>query len=263
MEPSSNITSHNARIGHIRKFVMVPPERGHTLALVSIEDPPCRLGEWTRVECAENGSRAIDIDGLVDEHTRALTADCSFTLAWIDEQKQLVTSKRLNVRYRSETDDETTQKFEALGIVGTQQGALMQHQRLYEALTKTYLSAHQTQVAMANERENRAWQAQERQAMLFEKILGTLGNQLIETHKLNHAAHIEQDKQRIVFRREIEDITDRAMSDAGGDSGLLEKALPLLQQAIPALVQGFMGAMQAKAAAAAPPPAGPAPDPKG
>lgn len=226
MQATANITSHNARIGHIRKFVCAPPERGHVLKLVSIEEPPCVLGEWSRSACVDNGSSAVDVDARLTEHTQTIQEDLKFTLTWLAEDGTLIQTKRLACRYVPEVGgDDFAAQSEALGIIGTERGLVVQMQRHTEAMTRTYLSAHQTQVQMLG------------------TLVRDLGGMVNAAHTASHTAHAELDKQRLLHRKEIELIADQAIpAEVEGDAReeMMKQVVPMVMQALPLIMKGAM-----------------------
>jgi hypothetical protein len=137
MEPMRNVVSNNSRINAIRKFVMKPPARGATLRLVSCEDTPQTLGEWTRDECADNAVRAEEVDSALTEHRDATERNVTALLVWLSLEGGSVVSKRLHCRM--EAAEETTPELAALGIDGTDRGTLMQtQQHLHVVMTDTH-----------------------------------------------------------------------------------------------------------------------------
>lgn len=229
MQPVTHITSHNARIGHLRKFVAVPPDRGSVLRLVSIEEPPATLGEWMRAACVDNGSIAEDVNGLMVDHVQTLQEDVKFTLVWMDDTGgQVVTHKRFAVRYRQELDEAASQ---ASDILGTERGILSQMQRHSEAMTRMYLAAHQTQVQMLG------------------TLVRDLGGQLNHAHSETHRFAIEVDKQRVIHRREIEQLADQAVPEdveSSARAGMIETLTKAFETALPTLLQGGMAILAQK-----------------
>jgi len=152
MQAVTQIGSHNARLAHIRKFVMVPPQRGHTLRLVTIEEPPCVIGEWTREQCVDNGATALDVDSTLREHAQTMQTETTANLVWQDEAHQLVVHKRLKCAYEAENlDPSAAATMEALGINGTAAGNLQHAQTINERVLRLLLTSlhtsHQSNVS--------------------------------------------------------------------------------------------------------------------
>jgi hypothetical protein len=211
---STQITAHNARVAHIRKFVMVPPARGATLRLITCEEPPSVIGEWTREQCEDNGSTAVDVDAVLREHAQTMQTECVANLSWTDAQHQLVTSKRLKCAYEAEgVDPAFAAQAEALGITGTVQGGLMHVQTINERLVRVMLAGihttQQTHVAMNN------------------TLLSTLQSSWTENRKLQ----AELDALRAKQRGEIDLLVD-ALRDSEGEPPDPEKEVKaeLLQE---------------------------------
>lgn len=148
MEAVSNLTSHNARVAQIRKFVMKPPARATRLVLASVADTstPEPLGEWLTEECRDNANVAGEISELVQDHSDNACRPIEAKLAWLDGAGTVITSKRLRARPQDESEDSL-----ALGIDGSGTGQVVQMQRHMEAMTRSYLTAHQAQINSANQ----------------------------------------------------------------------------------------------------------------
>lgn len=147
MEPLTHLTSHNARVAQIRKFVAKPPPRAARLRLVTAADENVEpLGEWLREECEGNGNVAVDVSETLQDHCNTSSRPIEAILGWCAEEGSRITTKRLRAR-PAETDDlEAT----ALGIDGSGTGQVVQMQRHLEAMTRSYLTAHQAQISAAN-----------------------------------------------------------------------------------------------------------------
>jgi hypothetical protein len=234
---TSVLNSHNARIAHIRKFCAIPPERGHTLRIITIEDPPQCLGEWSRGVAQDSASVPADVELSLQEHAKAQRAQVRATLAWLDEDGGLVVSKRLTVPYQPDASDEATETAAALD--GSERQGLVQQQTLLDKHARMYINAHQTQVAQLT------------------GLVRDLGTMLAESHKQAHIAHLELDKQRLAYRKELERMVDAELPPGGEDderaamvqqiAGGLGQALPFLLQGV---VQKFLGGGGAAAAPA-------------
>jgi hypothetical protein len=140
MEALANVTSHNARAVQIRKFVATPPARATTLRLVTAEDPPQTLGEWDVTQARGNGSLAIEISTLLEEHTTTIQRHTEAVLGWMVGDSKVVASKRLRARFTPPPDDSEEGdglSWEALGINGSTTGQVIQMQRHVEVREKT------------------------------------------------------------------------------------------------------------------------------
>jgi hypothetical protein len=146
MEPLTHLTSHNARVAQIRKFVAKPPPRGVRLRLVTADDTAESLGEWLRDECEGNANVANDVSETLQDHCNTAERPIEAILGWCAEEGNAVTTKRLRAR-PSNTDDLESK---ALGIDGSAGGQVVQMQRHLEAMTRSYLTAHQAQISSAN-----------------------------------------------------------------------------------------------------------------
>lgn len=205
MQPVARLTSHNARLAHIRKFVMVPPERGRMLRLVTCEEPPAVIGEWTREQCADNATTPVDVDELLREHTQTMQSETIATLAWQSAENTVVTSKRLKCAYEAEVlDPSLAAQTEALGINGTAQGATMQTQVALERLVRLFMTGSQ-----AN---------QQTQLGLISSLGGMVQSSWAENRKLQ----AELDSARAKQRSEIDQLVE-ALRDVGGEAPDPEK----------------------------------------
>jgi hypothetical protein len=140
VEALANVTSHNARAVQIRKFVATPPARATTLRLVTAEDPPQTLGEWDVTQARGNGSLAIEISTLLEEHTTTIQRHTEAVLGWMVGDSKVVASKRLRARFTPPPDDADEGdglSWEALGINGSTTGQVIQMQRHVEVREKT------------------------------------------------------------------------------------------------------------------------------
>lgn len=241
--------NRNARVAHIRKWVCNPPERGHVLRLVSIEDPPSVLGEWPRAVCIDNAATAEDVDVLVREHANTLATEIQANLIWQAEEGHVVCTKRLRCRPDSSGDTSSIAQAEAAGLDGSFKAEAIQRQREHEAAMRSYFQGHQVQQTQAVQlmREQReastAIQREQREMMLL------LGNMLKEQYQATHQAQLAQDKLRAEQRRELDRATE-AMRDAlesaaavdGGEESsartdLIKMVAGALGQAVPFIVQ--------------------------
>jgi len=212
-QPATPFSNRNQRLIHVRKFACNPPTRGHTLRLVTIEEPPMVLGEWDRVACADNGATAEDIDGRLREHADTAGQPIGATLSWNAEDGQLLQSKRLNCKPALDPtlDPAEAAKMEALGINGTELGKRIQDQRHHEAMVRSYFSAHQTQVAQQQQMYRETTQQQH-------QMISLLGSLLKDSYNSNHTAQIELDKLRMEQRVQLDRLFERIRtSDDGGD----------------------------------------------
>lgn len=241
--------NRNARVAHIRKWVCNPPERGHVLRLVSIEDPPSVLGEWPRAVCIDNAATAEDVDVLVREHANTLATEIQANLIWQAEEGHIVCTKRLRCRPDSSGDTSSLAQAEAAGLDGSFKAEAIQRQREHEAAMRSYFQGHQVQQTQAVQlmREQReastAIQREQREMMLL------LGNMLKEQYQATHQAQLAQDKLRAEQRRELDRATE-AMRDAleanvgsveGEESSaradLIKMVAGAMGQALPFIVQ--------------------------
>jgi hypothetical protein len=239
--------SLNARAAQIRKFVVTPPERGHVLRLVSIDDPPCVLGEWPRTACAGNGSIADDIDRLFVEHGNTLGTEVGAHLAWVDEAKLIVQAKRL--KYRPEPNDVDPLAAEAMGINGTAQGERMQNQRLAEAFARINASLIQgsQQQQVHTLREQR-------------EVIGLLLGLCKELAASTRNAQAELDKAYYLRRKELEqrdqllrDTSDPEAAASAMQSELMSQALEQFAPVVPVFLQAMMQWLQTRTGGAPPP----------
>lgn len=242
-------TQRNARVAHIRKFVCVPPERGHTLRLVAVEDPPVVLGEWPKVACVDNGSTADDVDALLRDHATTTGTEVIANLAWQSVEGLVVMTKRLKCKPEpsADTDPAAMAQAEAAGLDGSRRADQVQLQREREAFIRSYFSAHQTQNAQYI-------QLAKEQRELITTLAGCLREQYSHTHQANLAI----DKQRAELRRALDEAASEireaeASADDGGEGGarkeLIEMVGKALGQALPFIVQA-VGKMMAEAPAA-------------
>lgn len=226
MEPLSNISSHNSRINQIRKFCAVPPARGVLLRLVTAEDPPAVLGEWTREEASGNGSLAIEADSLLTEHCQTVQRDVEALIAWTDEHGMSVVSKRLRMRHTwSDDGDAQTVQSEALGITGQTIGQVVQAQRHLEVMTKSYMTAHHAQMQTALQ------------------LQAQLGSQLAEAYsridELQASRLEEAERRRVELQELVIEEPDAPVSgeprtpEEEAQAELYRTANTVIQQAIP------------------------------
>lgn len=206
MQPVTQISSHNARVAHIRKFVMVPPARGAVLRLVTVEEPPCVIGEWTRPQCEDNGATALDVDGVLREHTQTMQTETVANLVWQDEAHNLVTSKRLKCGYESENlDPSQAATMEALGINGSSSGNLQHSQTMNERVLRLLLTSLHTS-HQANIGQNQT-------------LLSTLQASWAENRKLQ----AELDTVRAKQRAELDEYVEALRAADGGEATDPEK----------------------------------------
>lgn len=268
----------NHRLGHIRRCCCNPPERGHVLKLVTVEEQPITLGEWTRIACADNSSTAMLIDQLIQEHADVTGEHVTATLVWTEQNGTPVTHKRLRCKPTPEKDVEVLgdpnepASAEAMGIDGTSKGIAIQKQREHEYAMRSYFSAHQTQIAQGTAllREHRQWATD---AIRETRELAiTLGGLLKDSWQANHESQLQLDKLRQAQRMEMDKMhlalreSAEAVDDAEAEASsnqdpkaqlyghvgkALEVALPFLLQAV---MQQVAGAATAPAAPQAPAP---------
>lgn len=138
----------NQRVAAIKKFCMRPPARGMRLRLVPADESTAGqcLGEWTREVANDNAGVPHEVAEALAEHCQTLARPVEAILAWVCEQGEIVTTKRLKERPRAGHDEDPV-AFAAMGITGEQSGQVVQMQRHLEAMTKSYLHAHQAQIA--------------------------------------------------------------------------------------------------------------------
>ena len=253
-------TNRNARVAHIRKFVCQPPERGQTLRLLEIADPPTTLGEWPRVACVDNAATAEDVDSLLKEHASTMGCEVIANLVWTSSEALVVCSKRLKCRPDpvdggAMADPSVMAQAETLGITGSQQGVIIQLQRALEANTRLYMSGHQTQMA---ERSSAAREQRELTALM--------GSLLKDSWSAAHAANMELDRQRERQRKELDQAalmvreataTEAADEESGARADLIRMVGSALTQALPFIVSavGKMMTEQPPSMAANAPPA--------
>lgn len=232
-------TNRNARVAHIRKFVCVPPERGHVLRLVAVDSPPTVLGEWPRIQCADNGLAAEEVDSSLREHANATGERVIANLTWCAENHLVVTTKRL--KCEPETSEEGTledpsdkARMEALGIDGSNKGNAVQLSRALEGQIRLFMSDAQTRRA-----EDRA------QQKVNIELVQTMGAIAREGWAAAHAANIEADKLRLQQRRELDqaaiEVRDAVGADAeesGARADLIKMVTGAFVQALPLIVQG-------------------------
>jgi hypothetical protein len=234
-------TGRNARVGQIRKFVCVPPERGQVLRLVTIEDHPAVLGEWPRLACVDNGHTADDVDMLLREHANTIGQEAMATLAWTAEGGFIVCQKRLRCRPDASQDGPMDPAWvaqaEALGINGTREGRELQSQRATEAMIRLYMSGHQ-QLAVERNQLNRH----------SLEMVSMLGGLLKESWAANHAAQLELDRVRAAQRLELDKWADelRAREESpesiakAAQNEVIEMAVDLLKPVAPVLAQALL-----------------------
>ena len=254
MEPTTlGPTNRNARVAHIRKFVCVPPPRGHTLRLVTCEDPATVLGEWLREGCEDNGSTPEDVDQRLREHADTIQAEVVANLVWQTETGLVVVTKRLKCKADIDPagmDPAQAAQAEALGIVGTKEGWFIQAQRHQEAMMRSYFSAHQTQIGQGN------------------ALISILGGMLNEAQMNAHRAHLELDKLRAQQRLELDKMYEQLREsepdnsnaddpEGGARADLLRQLGGALTQALPFVIAQV--AKQISAGVVAAPDAPPAP----
>jgi hypothetical protein len=218
----SNSTNRNARVAHIRKFVCVPPERGEVLRLVTLESSPTVLGEWPKVACVDNSSTPEDVDALLRDHAQAIESELQANLVWQTAEGLVCCSKRLKCRPDLQPGDPSQiAQAEALGIVGTQQGWIIQSQREREVMMRSYFSAHQIQINQYN-------------AMV--QTLGQLAN---ESMVNAHRANLELDKLRAQQRHELDRVALLLRDATGSEDGETDARAQLITQIGGALTQAL------------------------
>jgi len=189
--------NRNARVAHIRKFVCVPPDRGHTLRLIAIEDPATVLGEWPRAQCEDNGVTAEDVDARLRDHANTVNAETAANLTWCAENHLVVCSKRLKCKpdspIDSAMDPASAAQAEAWGVNGSVKGEALQLGRALEGHIRLYMTDAQTRRA-----EDRA-----RDKMQIE-LIQTLGTMVREGWTAAHQANAEADRLRMQQRRELD-----------------------------------------------------------
>lgn len=231
MQAVTGITSHNARLAHIRKFVMVPPARGAVLRLVTCEEPPCVIGEWTREECVDNSATAVAVDEALREHTQTVQEHTTANLAWSSGEGHVVAGKRLKCGYEPEgMDPALAAQAEALGINGTQQGVMMHQQTVLERQLRLYMAGHQSnqQVALG--------------------LVNTLGSMLQQSYAAQHKLHVELDAARAKQRTELDEMIEQLRDAEGGPTSpeaeakaeLVVQAGEALKQVLPLVLNGVM-----------------------
>lgn len=237
--------NRNARVAHIRKFVCVPPARGHTLRLVAVEDPPTVLGEWPRASCEDNGGTAEEVDARLREHADTTGMETTANLAWCADNALVVCSKRLKCKPESSPESPLDPAYmaqaEALGIDGTNKGNAIQLSRALEGQIRLFMNDAQTQRA-----EQRAMQRQQLE------LVQALGGMVRDGWTAAHAANAEADRLRIQQRRELDaaalavrDATqlDADSAESGARAELIQMVGGAISQAMPfilAAVQKMM-----------------------
>ncbi len=251
----------NARIGHIRRFACNPPERGHVLRLMTIEEHTSTLGEWRREQCVDNSATADAIELSMREHAETMGIEVTGQLSWLDSGQLVVCSKRL--KYRPEAVEGLTAEADAMGITGTLQGASIQAQRLIEFMFRTLMGNLQGLQA-----ESRSMMVQQREtAREHRETMQMLATMVQQSWQTQHQGAVQMDKLRAVQRGELDQMylklrelaADAESSDdpevkAKADfykhvGSAMEVALPFLAQ----VVMTKMGiSMDGEAPAAAP-----------
>lgn len=249
-------SNRNARVAHIRKFVCVPPERGHVLRLVAIDDPPTVLGEWPRVQCADNGITAEEVDAFLREHANATGERVTANLTWCAENHLVVTTKRLKCEPEANSesalvDPSDKARMEALGLDGSNKGNAVQLSRALEGQIRLFMNDAQTRRA-----EDRA------QARVNIELVQTMGAIAREGWAAAHAANIEADKLRQQQRRELDqaalavrESVDSESEESGARAELIKMVTGAFVQALPLIVNGVSKMLAENSNAAAPPPA--------
>ncbi len=285
--------NHNHRVGHIRRACCNPPDRGQILKLVTVEESPITLGEWTRIACQDNAATALLIDQLLQEHADVTGEQIAANLVWTQQDGVTVTTKRLRCKPESAQDVEligdpnAPASAEAMGIDGTTKGQIIQRQREHEYAMRSYFSAHQTQIAQGTAmfREHREWATDAIRET--RELAVTLGSLLKDSWQANHSSQVELDKLRQAQRiemdrmhlalRESANELDEAEAEAEASSKAtpqdaksqlyaqvgkaLEVAMPFVVQAAMAQFAGRLGGGMPQAEATPEPPAPQAPRP--
>jgi hypothetical protein len=235
----------NARVAHIRKYVCNPPERGHVLRLVAIENPPTVLGEWMRSQCDDNGVTADDVDARLRDHANTTGEDTQANLTWCAENSTVVCNKRLRCKpdnsADSTTDPAMMAQAEALGIDGTNKGNAIQLSRALEGQLRLFMSDAQTRRA-----EDRA---RERLNMERESMYGSM---IKDAWQMAHLANMEADKLRHQQRRELDQVAlqlretlteqDPESEESGARAEMIKMVTGAFTQALPFIV-GQLGKM--------------------
>jgi hypothetical protein len=235
----------NARVAHIRKFVCVPPARGHTLRLVAVEDPPTVLGEWPRAACEDNGPTAEEVDARLREHADTTGQETLANLTWCSAENHVVCSKRLKCKpdnaAESTLDPAYMAQAEALGIDGTNKGNAIQLSRALEGQIRLFMADAQTQRA-----EQRAMQRQQLE------LVQALGGMVRDGWTAAHAANLEADKLRIQQRRELDQAAaavreatqlDADTAESGARAEVLQMVSSAFTQALPFIMQAVQKMM--------------------
>lgn len=230
--------NRNARVAHIRKYVCNPPERGHTLRLVAVEDPPTVLGEWPRAACEDNGPTADDVDARLRDHANTTGTETTANLTWCAENAMVVTSKRLKCKPdnspESTMDPAMMAQAEALGIDGTTKGNAIQLSRALEGQIRLFMSDAQTRRA-----EDRA---RERQNI---ELVQVLGQMVRDGWTAAHQANAEADRLRIQQRSELDRVAlqlrdattgSAEQEESGARAELIRMVGGALTQALPFIV---------------------------
>jgi hypothetical protein len=136
-----NMGSHNARAAQCRRFIATPPKRAAMLRLVTVEDPCQTLGEWDIGQTKGNGSLALEVSALIEEHAQTIQRHTEGILGWVTSEGRSCGSKRLRARYvpppPEDGEDEDQLANEALGITGNTIGQVIQMQRHLEVMTRS------------------------------------------------------------------------------------------------------------------------------
>lgn len=208
MDPIQASGGRNARLAHLRKFVCVPPERGHTLRLITCEDPPLVIGEWQRAACQDQLSAAEEIDTRLREHAQTQQLEVHANLVWQTDENAIVVSKRLRCRPEQDAPIDPAQA-EALGVLGTEQSDRVLRARHHEGMMRMWFQAfREHQQLQLEDRRDLQRQMGEVQRQSFE-MNRLLAKMLEEQTKVSHAAHLDLDKLRAQQRRELDQTAER------------------------------------------------------
>lgn len=254
MEHLANVTSPNARVYQIRKFVMKPPARGAVLRMITADEDQMLLGEWTRAEAQDNGPLAHEVDALLSEHCQNVEHHVEAVLGWITEEGQGCGSKRLRMRFvRPLEDPSYAPDDEASAIDGTARGLVMQSQQVMQNMTRLYLTAHHGQLAMSMQRE-----AQQHQQLLdaYARI-DELQSARIEEAERRHAEVSEAADQLAVATVENDNGRPAAplTPEEQAQSELHRMAFDVIKQSIPLLLPVLVQKISAMLPSGGTPPA--------
>lgn len=159
------------------------------------------LGEWVRQACEDNAQVPEDVDLRLREHAATNGTETLANLVWQSGEGGVVASKRLRCRPDGDPMGATdSAQMEALGIVGTEAGKLLQQQRHHEVMMRGW------------------WEQFRLLSQQQSQLVLSLSAQLTESHRATHLAHLELDKLRSLQRRELDEYAVRLRRSADNDN---------------------------------------------